>query len=66
MSLCSKSPFNPEWINYYLQLNDYLSSFKQSLPLFLEENEKAYILANIQSIQNLIHYQIVEIYADAN
>ena len=66
MSLCSKSPFNPEWINYYLQLNDYLSSFKQALPLFLEESEKAYIIACTQSIQNLIHRQIMEIYADAN
>ena len=61
MNLAWKKPFNPEWISYYMQLNQSLNSFKATCPSFLENEERVYILQKIEAIQNLIQIQITRI-----
>lgn len=57
MNASCKNPFNPEWISYYMQLNQSLEHLKQTCPSFLTEFEKAKIISKIETIQNMIDTQ---------
>ena len=61
MNLAWKKPFNPEWVCYYMELNQFLNSFKATCPSFLEDEERQQILHKIESIQNLAQTQITRI-----
>ena len=53
-----KKPSNPEWIAYYHQLNQYLQSFKYSLPSFLNEYESSQVRSKIVGLQGLVQNQV--------
>ena len=57
MNASYKNPFNPEWITYYIQLNQSLEHLKQACPSFLTEFEKTKLITKINKIQNLIYIQ---------
>ena len=57
MSSAYKKPFNPEWMSYYIQLNQSLETLKQTCPSFLSEFEKNQLIHKINRIQGLIYMQ---------
>ena len=61
MNLAWKKPFNPEWIHYYMQLDQSLERLKVTCPSFLEEVERQQVIEKIIAIQNMARIQITRI-----
>ena len=57
MNSILNKPFNPEWMYYYIQLNQYLEQFKYTCPDFLTEYERTQVFHKINEIQNLVQIQ---------